>query len=92
MVFYRSNPVVTFLGSVVAPPIFIALAVGMKFFAQAEAPEMIAGWAQVLVNVGVAGYMLWWFSNRMERRSEEHSRVIAELRDAIRELKHTLEK
>lgn len=34
---------------------------------QIAAPEF-AGWLQVFVNLGVAGYMLFWFSTRMEQR------------------------
>lgn len=68
----------------VGPPIVFVAALGLEIFA--EATEF-SGWAQVLVNVGVAGYMLFWFTQRMERRSDENTRALNELRDEIRELR-----
>lgn len=67
VIYHESRPVVTFLGSMIAPPLLFVTAILADITAQATGADF-SGWVQVLVNLGVAGYMLWWFSARMERR------------------------
>lgn len=55
------------MGSIFAPPVLFVAAFFADVIAQTTVPDL-SGWVQVLVNLGVAGYMLWWFSTRMERR------------------------
>lgn len=58
-------------------PVIVAVS-GLEIFAQATAPEF-AGWFQVLANLGIAGYMLWWFSTRVERHLQSSTQAIRDL-------------
>jgi len=59
----------------VATPYVPVAVIVAAVIGQIAAPDF-AGWFQVLVNLGVAGYMLYWFSTRMEQRLGQMERSI----------------